>query len=80
MEQYKRAWPIKADIPGAPGQAVLVECGKPSDPYWWVLCPAAATLLINLNYGAGCSDASCMWEDVHEEAERMLRRRAEGSA
>lgn len=70
-ERYERAW----KIPGPDGGGVLVQQGSEKDPYWWVLCPASATLymstesLIAEGRTGDCSiGASCEYEEVHRAA------------
>lgn len=53
---------------------VLVRCGPADRPYWWLLCPAAATLYLP-DHRTGkvelreCNDASCLFvDDVHTAA------------
>ena len=63
------AWRIDSDE--APDEyGVLVRCGPDEHPYWWLLCPVTATLYLDGNdrVGLECSDASCMWQDVHDNA------------
>jgi hypothetical protein len=51
---------------------VLVQCGPPEHPYWWLLCPVTATLYFD-RVDAECNDAGCMWDDVHEDAAAFYR-------
>lgn len=45
ITEHPRAWRIELpDQPGADG--VVVEVGSAGSPYWWVLCPASATLVM----------------------------------
>lgn len=53
---------------------VLVRCGPPEHPYWWLLCPATATLYIGPNFDlTDCSDVECLWGDVHDAADRLRK-------
>jgi hypothetical protein len=65
---YERAWPLDES-----GTSVLVACGSIKDPYWWVLCPASATLYLG-EVDEGCSDASCEFDDVHRMAVKTWER------
>jgi hypothetical protein len=76
IERYARAWRTEA-MPGGEYGIVVAE-GKTDDPYYWVLCPAAATLylsatdtdLTDCNIGA-----SCDWEEIHKMAADIIRSR-----
>lgn len=65
---YDRAWPLDET-----GESVLVACGRIKDPYWWVLCPASATLHLD-GVDEGCNDASCEHDDVHRMAVKTWER------
>ena len=67
-ERYERAWPIPGEWEG---EAVLVQMGQGTDGYWWVLCPATATLHTDDVEGGedACSyGAECDFPEIHEAA------------
>lgn len=67
--RHEGAW----RIPSADGSdyGVLVRCGPPSSPYFWLLCPATATLYLDASDLNGCNDATCLWDDVHAKAAEL---------
>lgn len=69
MTTYKRAWPLDET-----GESVLVACGREKDPYWWVLCPATATLYLD-EVTDDCHDGiECDHDDVHRMAVKTWER------
>jgi hypothetical protein len=71
-DAHRDAW----RIPTRDGSdyGVLVRCGPAERPYWWVLCPATATLHLESNGGVddGCSiDPECDWGEVHQAAHAL---------
>jgi len=74
-ERYEAAWRIEA--PTNEEYGVLVRCGPPEHPYWWLLCPATSTLyidaekrpedLLDCNFGMECDH-----DDIHEAAAGRL--------
>ena len=74
MNNHPNAWRIPSrNYPGEYG--VLVQCGPPNRPYWWLLCPADATLYIGNDPDLrGCHmGPSCDHDDVHEDAHRLRK-------
>lgn len=74
-QRHQDAWRIPAEVDGEYG--VLVKCGPPEYPYWWLLCPATATLYLTERPGGGfdlrgCNDGSCVWTDVHDRAHTLV--------
>lgn len=71
--QHEHAWRVPSSVEGEYG--VLVACGPLAQPYWWLLCPATATLTFGDDDEGvgGCSDASCVWDEVHRDAEALRR-------
>lgn len=54
--------------------ATVVRCGPERFPYYWVLCPAAATLFTDEAI-ADCSiGIDCDWDAVHERAAIIINR------
>jgi hypothetical protein len=81
-EAAARAWRTE-DINGE--HAVVVAMGREDDPYWYVLCPAAATLYIDVaavrTYADDCSiGAECEWTEQHLAAAALIERLAALSA
>lgn len=65
-ERYEQAWAV----PGSDGGGVLVRVGG-VHPYWWVLCPASATLYPNA-VEHGCSlSPECDYPEIHHDAARL---------
>lgn len=71
--RYEKAWRVEASRDGEYG--VVVQCGSDRYPYWWLLCPAAATLyteelpdMTDCNLGMECD-----WDDVHKAATALVR-------
>lgn len=72
-ERYQAAWRVPSTT-DAEEYGVLVRAGTERHPYWWLLCPAGATLYLEaIETGPGaCSlGADCDWEDVHAAAARL---------
>lgn len=40
-------------------------------PYWWLLCPASATLYTDDKYQDCSIGEECDWDDVHEAAYKL---------
>lgn len=75
QQKYDRAWRIPSrNYPGEEG--VLVQCGPPERPYWWLLCPADATLYMGPNFDLRhCHMGdSCDHDDVHADAHKLRRK------
>lgn len=71
--RHEQSWRIPSTYSDEYG--VLVQCGPPDDPYWWLLCPTTATLYPS-NAEAGehlsdCRDPECVWDDVHDRAAQV---------
>lgn len=84
--RYDRAWKLTESAEGV-SDSLLVECGPPRRPYWWVICPASATLILGSHVAdlptveddceGQCSiGLDCDWWGVHAEANRLIRKRA----
>lgn len=72
LGHYERAWPLDES-----GESVLVACGSAKNPYWWVLCPAAATLYTDeIEDGEGsCSiGIECDFPEIHTMARKTWER------
>ncbi len=65
-ERHEQAWVI----PWTPEiEGVLVRCSSGPSVWWWVLCPAAATLHIDtVDGGEGSCSEGCDFPEVHEAA------------
>lgn len=78
-QKYERAWLVPSPDGGEP--AVLVAAGREKDPYWWVLCPASATLYLDgVEGGAGsCSiGIECDFDELHDAASRLYKELTDG--
>jgi len=72
-ERHTDAWRIPTEDGSDYG--VLVKCGPPGHPYWWLLCPGTATLYIGPEFdlrdcqmGEECN----FLDDVHAAAHRFV--------
>jgi hypothetical protein len=73
-DKHDASWRIPSEnYPGEYG--VLVRCGSPEHPYWWLLCPADATLYMSDTPDLrGCHmGPSCDHDDVHEAAQQFVQ-------
>ena len=76
--EWGRAWRVE-DEHGNHGIVVQEDYEL---PYWWVLCPAAATLVLDPPTeaedlrGGNCSDRECLFDEVHVAANVLIRRRS----
>lgn len=72
--RHHDAWHIPTEDGSDYG--VLVRCGPPEHPYWWLLCPATATLYLGPDPDlTDCADgAACDFlDDVHARAHKLRR-------
>lgn len=68
LEQYGSAWRIKSRESDAYG--ILVQ----RDGYWWLLCPATATLYIDRSAVlSDCHDPACEFHDIHNQTAEFIR-------
>ena len=63
--------------------AAVVRMGGGINPYWWVLCPATSTLVLEppetIPAEPNCSQV-CEWEAEHHWADAVIRLDARGLA
>lgn len=70
--RYENAW----HVDGGPSEGVLVEM---PGGFWWVLCPATATLVLPTAPDPGdCYDPSCPYWGVHRQASLMIGTQLDG--
>lgn len=74
---HEEAWRIPTE--DGTDYGVLVRCGPTNHPYWWLLCPATATLYLKKDSGfdlRDCRDGEeCNFiDDVHLAAHRFVWR------
>ena len=71
-EHYQQAWIIPSEYPSKESESVLVAIGVERWRYWWVLCPAGATLYISIvEGGEGSCSENCDFPEIHEEAAEL---------
>lgn len=74
MELHTAAWRIPTEDGNDFG--VLVRCGPADRPYWWLLCPATATLYLGPMFDlrdCQIGDECEFLGDVHAEAHRFVQ-------
>ncbi len=70
-ERYERAWIIPA-FQSEETESVLVACGSERHRYWWVLCPAGATVYIGtVEGGEGSCSEDCDFPEIHDAAAEL---------
>ena len=83
-ESKERAWFMPPDIIDGEAwtrEVAVVEMGRASSPYWWVMCPQTTTLVLRDglskyplrgNGGDDCSAAGCEWDEPHAWAKSII--------
>jgi hypothetical protein len=73
--RHEAAWRIPTE--DGTDYGVLVRCGPPGRPYWWLLCPGTATLYLDESHGFDLRDCNhgleCDFlDDVHAAAHAFV--------
>ena len=72
-ESVNGVWRFGDESHGMGG--VVVRCGPEKAQYYWVVCPAASTLVLSrAEVYDGCSiGIECDWDEIHERAAAIIR-------
>jgi hypothetical protein len=76
IRPHGESWRIPAE--SGTDYGVLVKCGTQHHPYWWLLCPSAATLYLDHDGEFDLRDCCNGWEcdfldDVHAKAHLFVK-------